>query len=119
MNCPIAKCHHNSNFCFRKKYAYLAGGVCLEGSCSQYDLYRSVTGKCETCGAEMDNHPKCGACGILCGTGHLEGLPSPYRGHGLCGHCVASWKRLDQLVGRETTWSEFLNPQPRIFSSVT
>lgn len=55
------------------------------GRIVDYASYRRITGKCETCGAEMANHPKCGACGVLCGTGHLDWLPSSYRGQQLLG----------------------------------
>jgi len=52
-----------------------------------YATYRAITGKCETCGAEMNDHPKCDACGALCGPGHLHEKLSPYQGFNLCGEC--------------------------------
>jgi len=102
-SCPVTQCKFNTD------------EICRKGSCSNYDLYRRVTGKCETCGEPMETHPKCEACGVLCDTGHLEGLPSPYRGYDLCGHCEAKWRTLDKVIGRETTWKEVLSPQPRMF----
>lgn len=102
-NCPVTVCSRN------------VGRFCSGVSCSQYDLYRDITGKCETCGAKLDSHPKCDACSTLCGPGHLDTILSPYRGYDLCGHCIVSWKSLEQLAGRETTWTEFLNPQPKVF----
>ena len=74
-----------------------------------YVTYRELTGKCETCNAPMNAHPTCDACGILCGTGHFDGLPSPYRGHNLCGHCIVYWKNRDKVLKREATWDEFLS----------
>lgn len=62
----------------------------------------ALTGKCEPCDA--------------CGTSDIEGSPFPYREHNMCGHCVALWKRLDRLIGREATWGEFLNPKLSMFS---
>jgi len=74
-----------------------------------YVTYRELTGKCETCGAPTGTHPACDACGILCGTGHFDGLPSLYRGHNLCGHCIVYWKNRDKVLKREATWEEFLS----------
>ena len=81
------------------------------GSCASalYLDYRQVTGKCEVCHALIQTHPKCEACGILCGIGH-ENVLSPYRGHSLCGRCLVAWKGKDSLYGRETTWEEFTRP---------
>jgi len=78
-----------------------------------YATYRELTGKCETCGAQMEAHPACDACGNLCGTGHLDGLPSPYRGHSLCGHCIVNWKHLDRVLRRQGAWEEFLSGKRR------
>lgn len=85
------------------------------GKMVSFTTYRAVTGKCEKCDAPMDDHPECDACGALCGSGHLDGLPSPYRGHQLCGHCLVLWKRLDRVIGRQTLWGEFLIPPIKIF----
>ena len=75
-----------------------------------YMAYRAATGLCETCGEPMDTHPRCDACGFLCGSGHLEGL-SQYRGHSICGYCITAWKKLEGLLGREATWQEFTHPR--------
>lgn len=80
------------------------------GEWVNYDTYRKLRGKCETCKAQMDTHPKCDACGALCGKGHLEKLPSPYQEQKLCKHCIGFWKGLDKVIGRKATWSEFQNP---------
>ena len=101
--CPVTKCNHNID------------GFCTEGSCENYVLYRDVTGICETCGAKLANHPKCDACNILCGEGHLDEPPSLYRGHNLCGHCIVKWETLDKVIGREANWQEVVNPRPKIF----
>jgi len=103
--CSVRRCSHNLE------------GFCTVLSCLHYVLYRVETGKCEACGAEMASHPKCDACGILCGTGHLYGVPSLYRGHNLCGYCVTSWKRLDRLIGGETTYEEFKSPPLRMWKT--
>ena len=71
-----------------------------------YETYRRFTGKCEVCHAPIQPHPRCDACGILCGMGH-ENVLSPYRGHDLCGPCIKAWKVKDNLFGKEMTWSEF------------
>lgn len=71
--------------------------------------------QCRVCGSDTRI---CDACLILCGENHLEGLPSGYRGHDLCGHCISSWKTLDKLMGRETSWKEFLDPQPKMLQEV-
>lgn len=76
-----------------------------------FDTYRGVTGQCETCGSAMNRHPRCDACGILCGLRHFEYLPSVYREHTLCGHCIGFWKALDCNTGRQTTYDEFVNPR--------
>jgi hypothetical protein len=65
--------------------------------------------KCQTCGVVMKRHPVCAACGILCGPRHLETLTVDYRGHKMCYHCKNDWLRLDRIVGRETTWEEFVS----------
>lgn len=85
------------------------------GQLVDHATYRQMTGKCETCGAQMDDHPKCDACANLCGTGHLDTFPSPYRGHNLCGRCIVSWKTLDRVIGKKATWDEFLNPKLKMF----
>ena len=101
-DCPVTECKRNKD------------GFCPEGSCPEYLLYRNVTGKCETCDAGMDSHPMCDGCGILCGPGHLDWLPSTYRGHKLCGSCMVSWKALERVIGRKATWEESLNPKPQL-----
>jgi len=59
--------------------------------------------------------PKCEGCSCRCGEGYEENL-SPYRGHSLCGHCIANWKTQERIADRkETTWEEFLSPQLRYF----
>lgn len=47
---------------------------------------------------------KCEACRIPASGDY-------YRGRYLCGDCVVAWHELDRLVGRTTSWREFLNPQ--------
>ncbi len=84
-----------------------------------YATYRPTTGRCETCGEKMADHPKCGACGVLCGGNHLESLPSPRRGQKLCGHCILAWERLDQVLGRQSKWEEFLSPKPSMLTEYT
>ena len=79
------------------------------GRMVDYVTYRELTGKCETCGAPINAHPDCDACGILCGTGHFDGLPSSYREHNLCGHCIVNWKHLNRALRRRATWDEFLS----------
>ncbi|MBA7586755.1 hypothetical protein ES708_28760 [subsurface metagenome] len=85
------------------------------GRAVDYATFRELTGKCENCNAPMKGHPVCDACGILCGTGHLDGPPSPYRGHTLCGHCIVNLKHLDRVLRREGAWEEFLSGK-RIYS---
>ena len=65
--------------------------------------------KCPTCDAPMDGHPQCEACGILTGQGHWDGL-CDYRGHRICGNCLAAWQGVERQVGRETSWRKFLSP---------
>lgn len=79
------------------------------GKRADWETYRKITGKCETCGAVMTEHPICEGCKILCGMGHLEFL-SRYWGHHICGHCMAAWKRLEKMMGRKVTWEECLYP---------
>jgi len=67
-----------------------------------YALYRKITGRCETCDAPMEKHPRCKACDSLCGIGHEETSLS-YRGHNLCGHCQRRWSKSEDL-----SWEEFL-----------
>jgi len=81
-----------------------------EGRRVHYMVYRVKTGLCETCGESMKSHPKCDACGALSGSGHLISC-SRYRGHARCGDCQRAWERLDRIIGRKTTWEEFLRPE--------
>lgn len=76
------------------------------------EAQKRIPRKCEVCGVVMKTHPVCEACKILCGPGHLERLTDDYRGHKMCYHCFADWQLRDGIVGRETTWEEFLNPVP-------
>jgi len=75
-----------------------------------YDLYRKIIGKCETCGATMEAHPRCETCGTLCGKGHQH-FSGDYRGHSLCGACIRAWMYIDKAAGRETAWNEFIHPK--------
>lgn len=99
-NCPVRECEGND------------GRFCTKPWCWNYVKYRDATGLCETCGLGMEEHPVCGNCGILCGSGHLDGLPVEYRGRRLCGHCISMWRKLENEVGRECTYDEFLRPRP-------
>jgi hypothetical protein len=67
--------------------------------------YRVLTGICETCHLPMEGHPKCAACGILCGPGHIYGL-STYHGAKVCSGCLHSWKVLEKKKGKELTWPQ-------------
>lgn len=69
--------------------------------------------QCPRCYIIMRNHPKCNACGILCGIGHKNAL-CEYRGKKLCSYCVGAWRRLERLIGREAKWGEFLRPDPLV-----
>ena len=62
---------------------------------------------CEICEA-IAAHPKCDGCNILCGEGHLDELPSLYKDHMLCSHCIDRWHNLDKIYNEKTTWFEFL-----------
>jgi len=76
------------------------------------EAQKRIPRKCEVCGVAMKTHPVCEACKILCGPSHLESLTDDYRGHKMCYHCSVDWQLRDGIVGRETTWEEFLNPVP-------
>ena len=104
-NCPVTQCHRNE------------GGLCPAPFCPNWTLYREVTGKCDTCATPMNKHPKCDGCGILTGVGH-EDSSSSYRGHNLCGHCVARWESLDEIAGRKTTWMNMCNPNSLFFFTI-
>lgn len=78
-----------------------------------YATYRKITGQCETCKQPMGGHPECDGCGVLCGEGHLNDLPSSYRGHTLCSYCVNAWENFDTLEGGEATWDVFKYPKPK------
>ena len=69
-----------------------------------------VIEKCDICGAAMEGHPRCEACGILTGGSHW-GHPCSYQEHEICEHCMGDWETLDKVVGRKTTWDEFLHPR--------
>ena len=68
---------------------------------------RSETGVCETCGVEMEFHPRCDACGILCNVGHFNTL-NVHRGHSICYSCLKAWTRRDELNGENIAWEYFL-----------
>lgn len=74
--------------------------------------HNMVNGNCDVCGAGLEGHPACDACGILCGFGHIECGLSEYREHMLCSHCLGRWKNMDRRMGRETLWREFLHGIP-------
>ncbi len=74
-----------------------------------YIKTRRETGVCETCDHEMKDHPRCQACGILCGTGHILSL-SEYRGHELCGNCIHSWKVLERVRDKRVSFNKFVSP---------
>ena len=82
------------------------------------EAQKRIPRKCETCGVAMKTHPVCEACKILCGPSHLESLTDDYREHKMCHHCFADWQLLDRIVGRGTTWEEFLNPSLTIFKKL-
>ncbi len=71
--------------------------------------YVAAVAKCPTCDAPMDGHPQCEACSILTGQGHWDRL-CDYRGHKICGHCVAGWQGAERQIGREISWRKFLSP---------
>jgi hypothetical protein len=118
--CPVEKCRHN----------YI--GYCRLWQCTNYTLFRDFTGRCETCGSSLSQHLYCDACGIMAGPGHVAPSLSLFRTrvthdrrgrprtvpNALCGYCVKAWKRLDKLLGRETTFQEFILPQPKMFNGV-
>ena len=66
--------------------------------------------RCPHCYILTRDHPRCNACGILCGIGHNNAL-CEYRGKKLCGYCVKRWQKLDELIGRQTTFAEMMNPE--------
>ena len=85
---------------------------------NDYLPQRNKTGICETCGykedishrrSSMELHPKCDACKILCGHGHVF-LLSVFRGYELCGACRYSWGVLERVAGREVNLDEFIDP---------
>lgn len=57
---------------------------------------------------------ECEACGALGGTD--SNRLCPYREHNICQGCYQNWRRLDQILGREATWEEFLKPGLRMFT---
>ena len=67
--------------------------------------YRTLTGICETCHLPMEGHPKCAACGILCGLSHIYGLCT-YRDVTVCSGCLRSWEVLEKEKGKDLTWPE-------------
>jgi hypothetical protein len=88
------------------------GGYILPGTDKlvAYDVYRKMTGVCETCGQEMENHRDCDGCGILCGSGHLDDIQERWQGHDVCGFCSGRRHKLEGMLGREITWEEFVAP---------
>ena len=72
-----------------------------------WDVFRRETGQCETCDQKIARHDECEACLILCGSGHIEGKPSKYRGHKLCGYCIQTWQKAEITMGRAVEYEEF------------
>jgi len=56
------------------------------------------------CGELLKGHPRCEACGILCGSGHIFQLVH-YGGHNLCSGCAKVWK-----LHPERDWKDFTHP---------
>lgn len=70
-----------------------------------YSAYREQTDICETCRRPIERHPKCEACGILTGRGHIYSLMQ-YRGRQLCPACVKQWKDLERARHNKLSWEE-------------
>jgi len=72
-----------------------------------WDVFRRETGQCETCNQKIARHDECDACLILCGSGHIEGQSSKYRGHKLCSYCIQTWEKVEMILGRAVEYEEF------------
>jgi len=69
---------------------------------------KTITKKNPTCfcGEPLARHLRCEACGILCGSQHIEKYVIEFRGHQLCPSCVENWKKYPRkswrrFIGRE------------------
>lgn len=66
--------------------------------------------KCLICDAALEHHRRCQSCNMFIGTNHVSLDVYAYREHKICAMCVKRWHKLDELAGRKTTWSEFMQP---------
>jgi hypothetical protein len=58
---------------------------------------------CPLCKITLGKHKRCEACLIFLGNEHTYPVLPPYRGHQLCGSCIARWEHLEKLAGHEIT----------------
>lgn len=57
---------------------------------------------CPQCELTKKDHPRCSACGALCGSGHEDNL-FEHRGHLVCEHCRAYLKKRPAM-----NWTRFI-----------
>ena len=68
---------------------------------------------CDICGVPLEEHPKCEACGILVGPGHVSGVLEEFRGHKICTDCRWYWQKLEKLEGKEVAWAKMGHITPQ------
>ena len=78
--------------------------------------YMESTGNCPKCHLPIDGHAQCESCLILCGPEHECEIVN-FRECEICNKCVAEWLRLEDTLGREVAWGEFLKPTPAMSKS--
>ncbi len=102
MPCPINSCpSHNE--------------TCQIESCTHQDLYREVTGLCESCGNAMEHHPQCCSCGILIGKNHLETVSFKDKGKTYCYQCHMAQIRLNNVKELEAIFGKPVRVLPTRF----
>jgi len=94
MECPVAKLVE-----LEKPCQNCIDGLCTVSVCIDSRNWRKATGRCETCGHTMDNHPQCQACGIMIGPGHNQRWEAEHRGFIVCPKCKFDWLKTEKEIG--------------------